>query len=180
MPITYQPTDLRDTSPQLIALGNFGGTTPTHALQFGSPAIDAADPLQGDDFDQRGFERTAGEWDIGAFEIQDNRIRYVTLATDEDNICDQDCSLREAVAAAPQGGMVTFAEALSGTPIVVNLGDIIISNDVTIAGQGADQIVISGGFGNHRIFFVNTINVTISGITLTEGGEGSMQMASRM
>ena len=78
--ITYQPTDIRDVNPLLAQLANNGGATQTHALLFGSPAID-----KGNSFtlttDQRGFARPvdlAGYTnaaggngaDIGAFEAQ--------------------------------------------------------------------------------------------------------------
>jgi predicted outer membrane repeat protein len=63
--------DQNSTSPLLGPLQNNGGSTFTHALLTGSPAIDAgAPPL---DFDQRGpnFARVVnGRIDIGAFEVQ--------------------------------------------------------------------------------------------------------------
>ncbi|MCA1638173.1 MAG: hypothetical protein LC768_07535 [Acidobacteria bacterium] len=85
--ITYHPTDIRDVNPLLGALQNNGGTTPTHALLVGSPAVDAGlnalavDPFNGTAlaFDQRGvgFPRIRdgnGDGttivDIGAFEVQ--------------------------------------------------------------------------------------------------------------
>ncbi len=87
VPINYQPTDIRDVNPMLGALQNNGGTTPTHELLTGSPAIDtglnalAFDPFNGIAlvFDQRGtgFRRivdgnadTIAVVDIGAFELQ--------------------------------------------------------------------------------------------------------------
>ncbi len=87
IPIFYQPTDIRDVNPMLGALTiDNGGTTPTHALLPGSPAIDkglnalAVDPSSGNAlvFDQRGvnFPRIRdgnGDGtaivDIGAFEF---------------------------------------------------------------------------------------------------------------
>lgn len=50
-----------------------GGPTWTHALQPGSPAIDASNNVIGLDFDQRGtpFHRVSGNAaDIGVFEAQ--------------------------------------------------------------------------------------------------------------
>lgn len=79
--IMYQPTDIRDTPPLLGALTTAnGGTTPTHALMTGSPAIDKGFSF-GLTTDQRGFTRpfdnpgipnaTGGDGaDIGAFEVQ--------------------------------------------------------------------------------------------------------------
>ena len=88
VPINYQPTDIRDVNPMLGILQNNGGTTPTHALFAGSPAIDfglnalAVDPSNSNAalaFDQRGtgFPRIVdgnsdgtATVDIGAFEVQ--------------------------------------------------------------------------------------------------------------
>lgn len=71
---------LTDTNPMLSPLGNNGGTTQTHALQSGSPLIDAgaasASPRDNQEpfpsLDQRGagFSRVKGTAvDIGAFEF---------------------------------------------------------------------------------------------------------------
>jgi len=172
-PITYQANDILDTPPQLIALGNYGGTTPTHALQVTSPARDAADPLQGQGFDQRGLDRDAGVWDIGAFELQDNLTWYVTETADSNGICDETCSLREAIAAAPSGGTVEFAPNFTSTTPIIISSEIVIDKDLTISGYGADKIVIGTDISNHRIFFANALHVNISGVTLTGGAADS-------
>jgi len=78
--ITYQSTDIQNTPPLLDRLADYGGTTPTHRLQTGSPAIDKGNSF-GLTTDQRGFARpvdnsgitnaTGGDGsDIGAFEFQ--------------------------------------------------------------------------------------------------------------
>jgi hypothetical protein len=60
--------------PRLEALDDNGGSTQTHALSPGSPAIDAILPDQCVvDTDQRGMSRPYGQGcDIGAFELQVN------------------------------------------------------------------------------------------------------------
>lgn len=70
------PTDIVDPNPLLGPLADNGGSTQTHALQTGSPAIDAANPAPPGDpapaceaADQRGVTRPQGTTcDIGAFE----------------------------------------------------------------------------------------------------------------
>jgi predicted outer membrane repeat protein len=79
LPIAYQPTDIRDVNPMLGALtiAN-GGTTPTHALLPGSPAIDRGlNALAPASTDQRGFPRIVdgdgdgtATVDIGSYEVQ--------------------------------------------------------------------------------------------------------------
>ncbi len=69
--------NLANQDAQLGALAENGGTTSTHALLPGSPAIDAGNPAapgSGGDacpaFDQRGFQRPVGaHCDIGAVEL---------------------------------------------------------------------------------------------------------------
>ena len=64
-------TDLQNTNPQLGALGNNGGPTPTQALAPGSPAVDAGGtcPAVDGGTDQRGLPRFT-PCDIGAYEVQ--------------------------------------------------------------------------------------------------------------
>jgi len=62
--------------PLLDSLGNYGGSTLTHALLPGSPAIDAGNNAYATDWDQRGpgYPRIVnGIIDIGAFEVQSDR-----------------------------------------------------------------------------------------------------------
>ena len=63
-----QSTDLVGVDARLGSLTDNGGLTRTHALNCGSPAIDAADPSNSMD-DQRGFA-VVGSRDIGATEKQ--------------------------------------------------------------------------------------------------------------
>lgn len=62
-----QTGDQSSTNPLTAALANNGGPTQTHALQSGSPAINAGDNTGCPVTDQRGFLRLGG-CDIGAFE----------------------------------------------------------------------------------------------------------------
>lgn len=72
-PTVTLPDDTRQADPLLGPLAYVGGPTRTHALQRGSPALDAGNNLQGLAYDQRGapFERVSGvAADIGAYEQQ--------------------------------------------------------------------------------------------------------------
>jgi hypothetical protein len=61
---------LSNVNPLLdVALRNNGGSTPTHALEAGSPAIGAGDESQCPPDDQRHFVRPSGSCDIGAYQV---------------------------------------------------------------------------------------------------------------
>jgi CSLREA domain-containing protein len=61
--------DLTNTDPQIEPLTENGGSTETHALPPGSPAIDAANTAACSSTDQRDWPRPIGpECDIGAYE----------------------------------------------------------------------------------------------------------------
>ncbi|QBB69248.1 hypothetical protein ELE36_02040 [Pseudolysobacter antarcticus] len=75
-PVTLPPGTLR-TSAHLLPLAANGGSTRTHALTAGSPALDAGTNAQGLANDQRGagFARVFGpSADIGAFEAQQKLV----------------------------------------------------------------------------------------------------------
>lgn len=68
--VIYQASDILDSNPILGMLQNNGGSTPTHALLPGSPAINAGNNSEiFSRTDQRGFIRiVANTIDIGAYE----------------------------------------------------------------------------------------------------------------
>lgn len=70
--IGFSGTVVTSADPNLSALTNNGGTTPTMGLRAGSPAIDAGSACVGvqPSTDQRGFQRIFGKApDLGAFEF---------------------------------------------------------------------------------------------------------------
>lgn len=78
-----------------------------------------------------------------------------------------DCSLRGAISAYTSGDLISFE--ITGTITITN-GEMIINNgDLTIAGPGADDLIISAG-GASRIFYISPgLQVHISGVTLRDG-----------
>lgn len=87
-----------------------------------------------------------------------------------DGICDADCSLREAVAAAASGDTIVFSP-LFGQPQTITLknGQILITHGLTITGPGQMLLTISGNNAS-RIFLVRSSSVvSLSGMTITRG-----------
>lgn len=88
----------------------------------------------------------------------------VTKTADtNDNVCNADCSLREAVAAAQDNDQIKFQSNLAGTTITL-AGTIIIGKSITI--NGNYKLAISGG-DKVRIFGVgNHATVTMKNLDL--------------
>jgi len=99
----------------------------------------------------------------------------VTTLVDGTGPCDAHCTLREAVSAAGQNGVVNFAPGLAGT-ITLNSAIQMLSS-VAINGPGASVITLDGNTdpgdaqGETRIFFIagTAAAVTITGLTLQNG-----------
>ncbi len=185
--------------PLLGSLGPNGGTTDTHALLAGSPAIDAGDAsiANAPAFDQRGtpFIRIFdGNGDgtsvinMGAFERISSTL-IVDIAEDESDgdYSPGDLSLREAVGLAADAtstsGIVTFDASLSGETLALTMGEIVITHAVHVQGLGADVLAVAAddptpgnlvGDGS-RIFNIDdgdnsrNLPVVIEGLTLTGG-----------
>ena len=112
----------------------------------------------------------------------------VTTADDElDPTYDpNDLSLREAIALAnanPGPDTISFDPSLDGSTITLGLGELAITDSVTIQGPGAANLTIDAD-GQSRIFNVNdgnsstNINVEIDGLTLTGGSADQMAAPS--
>ncbi|MEZ5425083.1 MAG: choice-of-anchor Q domain-containing protein [Pyrinomonadaceae bacterium] len=183
--------------PNLTQLGNYGGTTQTHALGALSIAIDAGSNalVPGSvTTDQRGFSRivdgdndTTATVDMGSVEKTTSENIFVVTKTADTNdaSCDlADCSLREAIAAANAAvtdDIVSFNSSLAGQTITLTMGELSIADNtngaLSIIGPGADQLTISGN-NSSRIFILSDgvpdgANLTIRGLTLSNGNAGS-------
>lgn len=172
-------------SPGLAPLGHYGGSTMTHALFNGSPAIDKASTTKATAYglllDQRGKSRSVdtnaangadGFTDIGAYETGNEYNLLVTIPNDESNSGYEadDLSLRETLELTDLlagRATITFAENVTDIQVGPQL---VIAKDLTIAGPGADILTLDGG-GQDRVFFIEdtVYDAVISGLTITGG-----------
>ncbi len=173
-------------NPMLGALAANGGPTETHELQTGSPAIDAGDPgiaLDLTEFDQRGapYVRVfVSRIDMGAYESQQAFPGQGLVVDSVSDVFDEDftvgnLSLREAVFWAnlnPLADTITFDAAVFATPqtILLSLGEMVITEAVTIDGPG-EQLLTIDAQQQSRIFNITatTGDYTLAGLTLTGG-----------
>jgi len=100
------------------------------------------------------------------------------LADTDDGFCDADCSLREAIAVAAPGDIVSFDAALSGGTIHLDLAlsTLTLSRNITIDGSALTvPITISGdtnedGTGDVRVFNVNSgVTATLDSLAISKG-----------
>ena len=171
--------------PLLGPLADNGGPTWTHLPLPGSPVIDAGDNPVGFTHDQRGepFSRVFGAGpDMGA--VESSNPFLVDNPTDESDgdLSLGDVSLREAIefANANPGPDVihfdpTVFTATTGAPdapILLTLGQLEITDELTIDGLGVERTKIDAQ-GNSRIFDIGTapesIPITLRALYLTGG-----------
>ena len=128
--------DQTGVDPLLGPLQNNGGPTWTHALNPGSPAIDAGDDTVTPSTDQRGVPRPQGSAsDIGAYERgPDCRGQASTIVG---------TSAGETITGTPGRDVIV---AKGGNDIVYALA----GNDLVCAGRGRD--VVFGGKGRDQLF----------------------------
>ena len=178
--------------PQLGPLSQNGGLTQTHALLTGSPAIDSGDPAllpNPDMFDQRGapflrvFDGDANlidRVDMGAYEFQTlaatNFVVSTTLDEFDDDLSEDDVSLREAINAAngnPGLDTITFSPTVFASPQTISLtiGVLEVTEAVNISGLGQELVTVDGGLRFRIIDVLPTVtgNVQLTDITLTRG-----------
>jgi CSLREA domain-containing protein len=172
--ITLLGTDIQNATPRLGPLALNGGTTPTHALLGGSPALNAGD-ASGSATDQRGVARPATGADIGAVEMR--ALTVSKTADTNDGACNADCSLREAIAAANANGAglddIIFDNTVFNTARTITLasGELAITSNLTINGPGANLLTVSGNNAS-RVFSISSSSnaiVSISGMTISDG-----------
>lgn len=107
---------------------------------------------------------------LSGFALSHGATLTVTkIADTNDNICNSDCSLREAIFAAASGDTIEFSSPLFDTPQTITLaqGELFIGRPLTINGRGASMTIISGN--NASRILVNYGNTVINGLAFTNG-----------
>lgn len=170
--------------PYLLPLADNGGSTMTHALQAFSSARNMGNPsgVPGvggvPEFDQRGAgfpRKVASRIDIGAYEIGVDEVCVMvsTLSDELDtNLSFGDLSLREAVNYANTAGEpMTICLPVGEYGLTHLAGDLDITGNVSIVGDGPGLSVIDGGSSSYgRILDVaNAAVLNLSRVTLAVG-----------
>lgn len=108
-------------------------------------------------------------------------LTVTKTADTSDGVCDADCSLREAIAAAAISGDEIVFSTLFDAPQIINVnGQLTISKNLTVTGKGANLLTIrntAAASFSSRVFLINfgTVNlinfgtVNLSGMTITGG-----------
>jgi CSLREA domain-containing protein len=93
------------------------------------------------------------------------------IADTNDGVCDADCSLREAIAAAnvdAGASNITFALPPDST-ITLSNGELTINSNLTIDGTSSPRLIVDAN-NTSRVFVVNAgVEATIANLTATKG-----------
>ncbi len=139
-------TDLTATEPTFF--GTVGsGVAKALGLAPCSAGINAGNPSDNTP-DQLGQAVFGSARDMGAYEAQ-AALTPLVVTSPANAGCG---TLRDVIAAAPEGSTITFDPSLNGQTILTTT-EIIINKDLTIQGPGADLLTI-GKSANARHFFV--------------------------
>jgi CSLREA domain-containing protein len=97
-------------------------------------------------------------------------ITVTTIDDTNDGVCDEHCSLREAIAAATDGDTIGIP---AGT-YTLTLGDeLLVDKDLALSGAAADQTIIQAAtqadVADFRVFNINGSTVVIQGVTIRHG-----------
>ena len=120
--------------------------------------------------------RTSTSDTMSFFAVAGNTAPLIVTKTadTDDGVCDADCSLREAIAAAAPGDTVTFAAPLFDTPQVIDINSqLLITKNLTITGKGANLLTIRhapASSSPSRVFQITgAFTIELSGMTVTGG-----------
>jgi len=158
---TFQGNDPIVFNREPADLTVFNGTNPN-----GTWSLYVSDDFQGND---------GGDIGVGwtLFLTVPTVFTVTKTADTNDSVCDSDCTLREAIAAAAAAAgnddLIRFS-SLFDTPQTIRLGGsaLVISESMTIQGPGADLLTISGN-GASSVFSALDGSITLSGLTVRDG-----------
>lgn len=99
------------------------------------------------------------------FTINAATLTVTKIADTNDNVCDADCSLREAIFAASSGDTIEFASPLFDSAQIISLSvELYVNKTLTINGKGANLTKISGNNANRVLN--NDSDLTLNGLTV--------------
>jgi hypothetical protein len=159
-------TDLLNTNPQLEPLAANGGPTPTTALAFGSPAVDAIPASSGicPSVDQRGVARPdngESSCDVGAFE----QVEPIS--------CPTYGQIQSLLTTAPSVPNTQYLLSCSTADTIdfsaAGAGTITPTQSVTMDASGSPQPIIFDGGGTTPLLNVTGGTLTLDGLTLAHG-----------
>lgn len=99
-------------------------------------------------------------------------LTVTTLVDTDDSICDANCSLRDAIAAAAPGDMIVFAPSIRGGNIQLTR-TLVIDKSVTIDGPNKRRISLTAdpSFRAIHVRIAGTMRVvTLDGLIIRKGG----------
>ncbi|HEY9850582.1 MAG TPA: Calx-beta domain-containing protein [Leptolyngbyaceae cyanobacterium] len=178
--------------PLLASLANYGGSTQTHALLPGSPAIDAGTNASATD--QRGITRpVSGTADIGAFESQGFTVT-ITGGNNQNTLVNTtftnplNLTVSSAFSEPVDGGQISYTLPGSGASATINTNPATIAGgtvsvNATANGTAGTYSVTAGGKGiatSANYTLTNNpdfVTVSIDSPTIIEGTGGTKNLA---
>jgi CSLREA domain-containing protein len=101
--------------------------------------------------------------------ILSNELTVTKAGDTNDGVCDNDCSLREAIDVIPNGGTIHFDASLAGQTVTLS-STLLINKDLTIDGSALTSRVRISGNNAVTVFEIASGTVaTLKGMTITDG-----------
>ncbi len=151
--------DLSGVNPLLDAtLQANGGYTATHALQAGSPAIDAGTNTATPPSDQRGFARV-GATDIGAYEFAG-----AVLVTPPTDIALSNTTVAEntSTAGGYSVGTLTATDPDAGDTFIYSIAGGTDAASFSIAGAQSDELILDAGLLDYEVKASYVVRVAVT------------------
>jgi hypothetical protein len=162
---TLSGTAATPLNPLLTALGDFGGSTQTHALLLGSPAIGGSTNIN---FDQRGIDRDSAP-DIGAVESRGFTIAITGNPTQTTTVAAAFANPLAVMVIANDPGVPVAGAIVTYTPATSAATATLSSTTATTNALGQTSIpaIASSIAGTHTLTATATGVTGIASFTLT-------------